>query len=142
MSSIVNLTPHALTILIEDAAGDHKVVIGRGSAARGATVSVALVVQPRLSEQTGRPMPASAREAATDAEVVNINGILVPTMSRRFGAPTDLPEPVEGVLLFVSALTLSAAAAVGRSTDDLLTPGEMATQNGKPFGVLSFARQG
>lgn len=142
MSSIVNLTPHVLTVVVEDADGDHQVVIGRGPVARDAMVSIVLTIQPRLNEQTGRPLPASAREVTAEAEAVNIEGISVPTMSRRFGAPTDLPEPTEGMLLFVSALTLSAATSAGRSTHDLLTPGEMASKDGKPFGVLSFARQG
>ena len=133
--TIKNLTPHPLTVLAEDTAGDHEVVVGRGPGARTTRVRVATTVPPS-------GVVAGAREESSDSDPVTVDGVEVPVQARRFGAPTNLPEPEEGVALFVSALTLSAAVAAGRDVSDLLTPGLQATQDGKPFGVLSFARQG
>ena len=135
MTKIVNLTPHPLDVLVESPDGDHEVIIGRGPGARTATVRVAATVLPSGTV-------AGAREESTDSSPVTVDGVEVPVQARRFGAPTNLPDPVEGRALFVSALTLSAAVAAGRDVSDLLTPGLLATKDGKPFGVLSFARQG
>lgn len=135
MTIIKNLTPHNLDILVEVADGDHEVVIGRGPGARTATVRVVASIPPS-------GVVAGAREEVTDAPSVVVDGVEVPVQSRRFGAPTNLPEPEEGVVLFVSALTVTAAVAANRNVSDLLMPGELATKDGKPFGILSFARQG
>lgn len=133
--AILNLTPHVLTILAEDANGDHVVSVGRGPQARDITATVVATVPPSGTV-------AGAREESSDSIPVIVDGVEVPVQARRFGAPTNLPEPNEGVALFVSALTLSAAVAAGRDTSDLLVPGLAATKEGKPFGILSFARQG
>ena len=135
MAKIVNLTPHNLDIIAEVADGDQQVTVGRGPSARMATVKVVATIPPSGTV-------AGAREETTDAPSVVVDGVEVPVQSRRFGAPTNLPEPAEGVTYFVSALTVSAAVAAGRRVDDLLMPGELATKDGKPFGILSFARQG
>jgi len=141
VSRIINLTPHSLVILQEDELGDHEVVIGRGAAARRGVVSIALTIPPRV-DGAGRPLPAAAKEFNTPVAPLILNGILVPLIERRFGPPIDLPEPKEGVLLFVGGITLAAAVASGRPTADLVTPGEAVTKDGKPFGVLSLARHG
>lgn len=135
MATIKNLTPHSLDIVVEAADGDHVVTIGRGPAAREATVKVVATVPPSGTV-------AGAKEESIESAPISINGVEVPVVARRFGAPTNLPEPEEGALLFVSALTVSAAVAAGREVSDLLMPGELATKGGKPFGVLSLARQG
>ena len=135
MTTIKNFTPHSLDVLIEATDGDHKVVIGRGPSAREATVKVVATIPPSGTV-------AGAREESTNSDPVVVDGVEVPVVSRRFGAPTNLPDPEEGTILFVSALTVSAAVAAGRDVTDLVMPGELATQGGKPFGVLSFARQG
>ena len=133
--TIKNLTPHPLTVLVEDTDGDHEVIVGRGPGARTPRERVAVTIPPS-------GVVAGAREESADSDTVVVDGMVVSVQSRRFGTPTNLPDPEEGVTLFVSALTVSAAVAAGRSVSDLLMPGELATQDGKPFGVLSFARQG
>lgn len=133
--TIVNLAPHALTVLREEDGGDHTVTVGRGPSARTTTVTVVATVPPSGTV-------AGAREESSDSDPVIVDGVEVPVQERRFAEPTNLPDPEEGVLLFVSALTLSAAAAAGRGVSDLLTPGLQASKEGKPFGILSFARQG
>ena len=131
----MNLTPHNLDVIAEAADGDHRVVIGRGPGAREAIVKVVATIPPSGTV-------AGAREESQDSSPVVVDGVEVPVQSRRFGTPTNLPDPEEGVTYFVSALTVSAAVAAGRSMSDLLMPGELATKEGKPFGILSFARQG
>lgn len=135
MTKIVNLTPHTLDIIAESPNGDHTVVVGRGPGARETTVKVVATIPPSGTV-------AGAREESVDSSPVLVDGVEVPVQARRFGTPTNLPDPVEGRALFVSALTLSAAVAAGRDVSDLLTPGLLAAKDGKPFGVLSFARQG
>ena len=135
MAKIINLTPHSLDIIAEAADGDHAVTFGRGPGARTATVRVVATIPPS-------GVVAGAREEVAGSAPVIVDGAEVAVVSRRFGAPTNLPEPAEGVTYFVSALTVSAAVAAGRRVDDLLMPGELGTKDGKPFGVLSFARQG
>lgn len=135
MTKLINLTPHSLDVVAEVADGDHTVVIGRGQGARETTVKVVATIPPSGTV-------AGAREEVAGSEPVAVDGVEVPVQTRRFGAPTNLPDPEEGVTYFVSALTVSAAVAAGRSVSDLLMPGELATKEGKPFGILSFARQG
>lgn len=73
----------------------------------------------RTFEQSG----VTARAAVTTEQLGAVDG--VPLARTRYGAPTDLPEPEEGVLLIVSILTIQAAAAVGRVTSDLFAPADL-----------------
>lgn len=134
MMDIINLTKHPLTILCPDPDGV-EATVGRGPSARVERVAVIGSIPPSGVE-------ATAREESEDSSPVEIGGHLVPTRARRFGAPANLPDPQEGVILFVSAITLAAAAASGRDTGDLVVPGESAYAEGKVIGVLSLARQG
>lgn len=46
MMQIINLTPHALTVLVEDQNGTDEVIVGRGPGARTTCVRVAANVPP------------------------------------------------------------------------------------------------
>jgi hypothetical protein len=111
---IRNLTPHEITIM-----GDDGTVIAR------------------------LPSEGVARATQVDEAVdtVTINGAAVPIVRTKYGAPVDLPAPVDGVYLIVSLLTANAAAAAGRPTHDLLlTSGAVRDNDGRIVGCRQFAR--
>ena len=110
MASIVNLTPHAATVIGND----------------GEVVATF-------------PSAGIARAAQTDVKVGEINGI--PIVETTFGEVVDLPEPQEGVMLIVSIITLNAARAGGRPTDDLLiTSGPVRDDSGRIIGCKALGR--
>lgn len=115
MASIVNLTPHAVSIVGED----------------GNVIA------------TFEPAGVIARAAQTDVPVGQVevaDGITVPIVSTSYGSPTDLPDPADGVYLVVSILTAQAAKAVGRSTSDLLvTSAPVRDEAGRIIGARQFA---
>lgn len=85
------------------------------------------------------PSSAIARARQTDVVVDNIGG--VPIVETTFGEVVDLPDPVEGVYLIVSIITLNAARAGGRSTDDLLiTSGPVRDETGRIIGCKALGR--
>jgi hypothetical protein len=111
---LVNLTPHALTIVD----GDGNIV---------ATI----------------PSSGVARARQTDRQVgeVEVGGVTVPVFETVFGETDGLPEPVEGVAYIVSIITLNAARAQGRTTDDLLlSSGLVRDDAGAIIGCKGFAR--
>ena len=65
----------------------------------------------------------------------NINGI--PLVKKTFGKVEGLPDPQDGVVYYVSAIT--ASAVQGR--DDVVIGGEsVRNDNGQIIGIKSFAR--
>lgn len=79
-----------------------------------------------------------ARAAQTMEEAGNVGGIRMVRMS--FGAPVDLPAPEEGVYLIVSAITVSAAKASGRTVSDLLlTADPVRDEAGRIIGCKALA---
>lgn len=61
-----------------------------------------------------------ARADQTYEEVFVAEGIIFVKSS--YGAPINLPDPEEGVLLIVSKQTIEAAVGVGRTINDLVVP--------------------
>lgn len=61
-----------------------------------------------------------ARAEQTYEEVCVADGITFVKSS--YGAPINLPDPEEGILLIVSKQTIEAAQGVGRTTNDLVVP--------------------
>ncbi|MBQ1298367.1 hypothetical protein IIY24_00815 [Candidatus Saccharibacteria bacterium] len=109
--AILNLTPHTINLIAEN----------------GETVMVI------------PPSGVVARATQTDQVCGEVEGIEVVKTS--FGAPTDLPEPCEGVYLVVSLATANAARTTGRSTDDLLlTSSPVRDEGGRIIGCRRFAR--
>lgn len=85
------------------------------------------------------PSEGIARAAQTDVKVGEING--VPIVKTTFGEVVDLPAPVEGVFLIVSIITLNAAKAGGRPTDDLLiTSGLVRDESGRIVGCKALGQ--
>jgi hypothetical protein len=82
------------------------------------------------------PSEGVARASQVATPVGEVDGIELVHME--YGKPVDLPEPEEGVMLIVSLITVQAAKASGRRTDDLLlTAGQV--RNGK--GVIIGCRR-
>lgn len=80
-----------------------------------------------------------ARAEQKSVKVDEIDGIAI--METEFGAPVDLPDFEEGVLLIVSLATANAAKKYGRRTDDLLlTNGVIRDENQVIIGCQALAR--
>lgn len=80
------------------------------------------------------PSGQVARVAQTLSIAEPIDGL--PTFRRTFGAVTGVPDPVEGVVLIVSALV---AAACPRA--DIVSPGELVrNEAGQPIGCRGLIR--
>lgn len=94
MIDLVNLTPHAITLISPD--GDQLTIPPSGTVARAAT---------------------------TEVEVDTINvGFNIPLVTEVIGAPVDLPDPQPDTRFIVSRVTVQAALDAGRPVDDLLVP--------------------
>ncbi|MGB4761849.1 MAG: hypothetical protein WBP12_00665 [Candidatus Saccharimonas sp.] len=131
MATIINLTPHVLVLLVEDAAGE---VVGSVGFGRGARTARFRVIAELPSEGVARAA-TSVRPAGT----VEVSGHVVSVTRTVFGEVQDLPEPQGGVRLVISLITANAAAAAGRTTDDLLVVGEsVRDEGGKIIGVTGF----
>lgn len=80
-----------------------------------------------------------ARAQQTDRKVGSIGA--VPVVQTEFGKVVDLPEPAEEVMFIVSIITLNAAKAQGRSTEDLLiTSSPVRDDQGRIVGCRALAR--
>jgi len=65
----------------------------------------------------------------------------ITVVKTEFGEVLGLPEPAEVVTYIVSRITVEAAQAQGRSTDDLLTTsGAVRDSQGRIIGCRAFAR--
>ena len=105
----VNLTPHAINFFnLSDCTEQSG---GRG-----------YVVEPGTScEKTILPSGKVARasQIAEYTDPVVVDGMSVPVCHMKYGNPVDLPEPADDTAYIVSAITANAAAASGRTVDDL-----------------------
>ena len=102
--TILNLTPHDLTILAKD----------------GVEKSGPTLVADAASAVVLRTIPRSgqvARVSVSHVDAEPIDGI--PTQATTYGQVVDLPEPADGVFYVVSGLVKSAAT----ERSDLLVPG-------------------
>ena len=87
----------------------------------------------------------SGKKAVVISEIVpmapfSADGIPVPVCTRKFKTITHLPAE-EGTIYIVPSLYITAAAALGRSTDDLVAPnGEVVDKFGRKVGCTSLAR--
>lgn len=130
---IVNLTPHPVLVLRDDAEGTIVGSTGFGPAAKEGQFTL-------VAEY--KPVGKVARAAQKDEVLgeLEIDGRKVPLIKTVFGQPTDLPEPEEGTMLIVSILTAQAAKAAGRFGDDLIiTSDPVRDKAGKIIGCRKFA---
>ena len=85
------------------------------------------------------PSSGVARVYQHDVLVGEIESI--PVVKTEFGEVSGLPEPTEDAVFIVSRITVEAARAQGRSTDDLLvTSGAVRDDQGRIVGCRAFAR--
>ena len=128
MASIVNLTPHPVNVVGED--GELVASFPSEGIARAAQTDQ-LVARPAvdggyLVDDQGNDYPVEVK---------------VPIVKTTFGEVVDLPEPQEGVMLIVSIITLNAARAGGRPTDDLLmTSALVRDETGRIIGCKALGR--
>lgn len=105
--TIINLTPHAINFLREDN-------------------SVLATVEPSGT---------IARASQTREAVGEVNGIVVNQCS--YGSVTGLPDPQDGTIYLVSALT---AQACPERPDVFITDDAVRDENGRIIGCRAIAR--
>ena len=108
MKKIINLTPHSI-VFFDDAG--NKVLM------------------------TVEPSGQIARVSVTREKIGDINGI--PVNQTRFGKVENLPEPQEGTIFIVSALT---AQAVPEREDVFITDDAVRDEQGRIIGCRALAR--
>ncbi len=80
---------------------------------------------------------ARCREIAEPRGMVDVGGVEVPLVSKRFGEVEGLPEPEDGTLFIVSALAAQAAWAAGRR--DVVCVGDaVRDSDGRVIGAASL----
>jgi len=130
---IINLTPHPVVILRDDAEGNISGFTGTGPAAKEGKFSLVGEYAP-----TGSVARATQRDEVVGA--LGISGTEVPLIRTTFGSPTDLPAPETDTYLVVSVITAQAAKASGRTVEDILiTSDPVRDEKGKFIGVRKFA---
>lgn len=105
--TIINLTPHAINFLRED------------------NSVLATIV----------PSGTIARASQTREAVGEVNGIVVNQCS--YGSVTGLPDPQDGTIYLVSALT---AQACPERSDVFITDDAVRDENGRIIGCRAIAR--
>ncbi|WP_298335825.1 hypothetical protein [Ferrimicrobium sp.] len=70
------------------------------------------------------------------AEVLDLDGTVVPVMRTRFGRVTGVPDAEPGTFYIVSGLVLDYAGDRG----DLLVPARLVRSGGRVIGCQAFAR--
>lgn len=126
-TKILNLTPHAITILNRDG-----IEMVKGSPVAAGSPTVLRSIAPSGA------VARAAQAPAVDADP--IDGIPTRTPGA-FGAPVDLPAPAVDTYFVVSILTVGAARASGRTVSDLLTPDPIVRDvTGNIVGALGFGR--
>lgn len=121
MVKLVNLTPHALSIITGHVEADD---IGN------AEVVVDLPPSGSL---------ARVQEIRTPADPVITAAVAIPTTRVTYGNLTGLPDPVEGTVYVVSGMVL---AALGDSRPDVMAPGPLVRDEatGQPIGCQGLTR--
>ena len=111
MKKIINLTPHSI-VFFDDAGNKVLTVEPSGLVARCAVDRV-------------------------QVDTVTVDGISVPVNQTRFGKVENLPEPQEGTIFIVSALT---AQAVPEREDVFITDDAVRDEQGRIIGCRALAR--
>jgi len=109
---IVNLTPHPLNLMPEGPEGPVVTIPPSGQVARCAVDRV-------------------------QVDTVTVDGISIPVNQTRFGKVENLPEPQEGTIFIVSALT---AQAVPEREDVFITDDAVRDEQGRIIGCRALAR--
>ena len=104
---IINLTPHDINFYEEEHTQKIK--------------GCYYIIPGALPYHTIPASGITARAAQTEDNLpaIDCKGVSVPLLQMTYGDPVNLPEPEKGKAYVVSALTVAAAKAAGRSTSDL-----------------------
>ena len=104
---IINLTPHDINFYEEEHTQKIK--------------GCYYIIPGALPYHTIPASGITARAAQTEDNLpaIDCNGVRVPLLQMIYGDPVNLPEPEKGKAYVVSALTVAAAKAARRSTEDL-----------------------
>jgi len=109
---IVNLTPHPLNLMPEGPEGPVVTIPPSGQVARCTVDRV-------------------------QVDTVTVDGISIPVNQTRFGKVENLPEPQEGTIFIVSALT---AQAVPEREDVFIPDDAVRDEQGRIIGCRALAR--
>lgn len=112
MATIINLTPHSVTIVNDDG-----------------------------EKVASYPSQGVARAASSSEALGFVPGTSVKMVRTIFGATEGLPAPAYDIFYIVSTIAAQAAKAEGRPTGDLLVPGGRMFRdaNGQITGVTALA---
>lgn len=137
---IINLTPHPVVVLRDDAEGAVTGFTGTGPSAKEGRFSVVAEFPPTGTVARARQQDVKVGELTLADDFGKKYGIEM--ISTVFGEPTDLPEPTGTAYWYVvSVITAQAAKASGRSTEDLLiTSDPVRDDKGRFIGVRKFAQ--
>ncbi len=136
--NLINLTPHPVVILTLVEGGEVRGYIGNPTMPTEGRFRVIATLPP-----SGKVARATQNDIETGYVPVGDDfgePYRVIVVRSTYGAPTDLPEPKDGVMLVVSIITAQAAKAAGRSTSDLLiTADTVRDETGKIIGCQKFS---
>lgn len=127
--NIINLTPHAISIMAGEFVFDAAAKCYRVPAGAIAPAPALII------ESTGI---ARCAVQDTDLPALDVDGTPVPCCGVTFGAIEGLPAPVDGTIYIVSAIVANAGRAQGRT--DLAVPARMVRDEaGHILGCLALA---
>ena len=132
--SIINLTPHVITVLVEDDEnGETEGAVGFGRGAReGRFRAVAKLPSAGVARAATRKVAAGS---------MLLGGEEIPIERTAYGEVQDLPRCDGETMYVVSLITAQAAQQGGRTTDDLLVVGEaVRNADGQIIGAIGFGR--
>lgn len=132
--NFINLTPHPVVVL--ESSLEHGGIVGYTGNPTKPTQGLFRILT------TLAPTGKVARAVQSDIKTgtVPVGDGTVTIVRSTYGAPTDLPEPTEGIMLVVSIITAQAAKMAGRTTGDLLvTADPVRDVTGKIIGCQKFS---
>ena len=119
MTTIHNMTPHVVTLIVEGVRVDYP--------------SEGIIRASQKDIKVG--------EIVTDLDLGNSSaGFVIPVFSSTFGAPEGVPENLDGIYI-VSSLAYQSLKAAGMPMEHFVVPsGTIRDESGKIIGCKGFAR--
>lgn len=134
MTTIINLTPHPVTV------GALTIAPTLPPARAGERVESADPLRVTIPDRDYKPADGEDDILHPGHAHVDVD---IPTSWVTYTRLEDLPDPEPGVYYVVSLVVAQAAATCRRTTDDLLTPGAQVRDSaGRVIGCKSLARVG
>ena len=119
MTTIHNMTPHVVTLIVEGVRVDY----------------------PSEGIIRATQKDVKVDEIVTDLDLGNSSaGFTIPVFSSSFGAPEGVPENLDGIYI-VSSLAYQSLKAAGMPMEHFVVPsGTIRDESGKIIGCKGFAR--